>query len=113
MRHLIWTAPLVAVLALAFSATPAFAWHCPNLAAEAKSVIAAAEAKSHNAALLQEAKDMEAEGEKLHAQGKHNESMEALAKSIKKAVYSVSGGPKSESMGHGYMMEKKEHKEGW
>lgn len=113
MRHLIWTAPLVAALALAFTATPALAWHCPSLAAEAKEVISEAEGKGGNPALLQEAKDLEAEGEKLHAQGKHNDSMEALARSIKKAVYSVSGGPKSESMGGGSMMEKKEHKGGW
>lgn len=111
MRHLIWTAPLVTALALTFSATPAFAWHCPNLAAEAKTIIAKAEGMNADQELLQKAKDLEAEGEKLHAQGKHNEAMETLAKSIKKAVYSVTGGYKDK--GHGSMMEKKEHRGGY
>lgn len=105
MRHLIWTIPLALALALALTATPAYAWHCPKLAAEAKDVIAKAEAMKGNEALIKEAKGLEAEGEKYHNDGKHNEAMEHLAKSIKKAVYSVTGGGKESSGGHGSMHE--------
>lgn len=108
MRHLIWMMPLALALALTLTATPAYAWHCPKLAAEAKDVIAKAEAMGGNEALIKEAKELEADGEKYHNEGKHNEAMEHLAKSIKKAVYAVTGGEK-ESMGS-MRQEMKGHK---
>ncbi len=101
MRYLVWT--MAAALAVALSAAPAYAWHCPTLASEAKAVISRAESMGGNAALIKKAKDLEAQGEKYHSEGKHNEAMEHLAKSIKKAVYSVTGGHESKRSGHSSM----------
>lgn len=94
MRHLIWMIPLTLSLALALTASPAYAWHCPKLASEAKEVIAKAESMNGDQELIDKAKKLVDEGEAQHAAGEHNEAMETLAKAVKKGVYSVTGGYK-------------------
>jgi hypothetical protein len=63
--------------ALAFAATTAFAFNCPNLM---KDVDAALPKAKLDAKQTEEVKKLRAEGEKLHKEGKHTESMAALAK---------------------------------
>jgi hypothetical protein len=70
---------LIAVAALA--AAPAFAFHCPQDMAK----IDAALAKNPqlSAADMAEVKKLRAEGEALHKAGKHQESVDTLAKAMK------------------------------
>jgi hypothetical protein len=64
-------------LILAFSATTALAHNCPN---EMKAIDAALPKAKLDAAKSSEVKKLRADGEKLHKEGKHNESMAALGK---------------------------------
>lgn len=65
---------------LAFSAS-ALAFHCP---ADMKKIDAAlAKNPSLSAAQMAEVKKLRAEGEKLHKAGKHQESVDTLAKAMK------------------------------
>jgi hypothetical protein len=70
---------LIAVAALA--AAPAFAFHCPQDMAK----IDAALAKNPqlSASDMAEVKKLRAEGEALHKAGKHQESVDTLAKAMK------------------------------
>lgn len=100
MRHGIWVYSLAVALVLAFTASPAYAWHCPKLAADAKAVIAKAEMKGGDAAAIAKAKALVADGEADHAAGRHNAAVEKLAESIETAVHSV-------THKHGGMSKKK------
>ena len=69
------------VAALAFASTAAFAMHCPKDMA----AIDAALAKNPklSAGQMKEVKKYRAEGEALHKAGKHQESVDTLAKAQK------------------------------
>ena len=66
--------------ALLFASTGAIAHNCPN---EWKAIDAAMPASKLPAAQMDEVKKLRAEGEKLHKEGKHSESMAALGKAKK------------------------------
>lgn len=64
-----------------FTAGSAFAFHCPK---DMKKIDAALAAKpALAAAQLDEVKRLRAEGETLHQQGRHQESIDTLAKAMK------------------------------
>jgi hypothetical protein len=66
--------------ALFFSASAAFAFHCP---ADMKKIDAAlAKNPKLSAAQLAEVKKQRAEGESLHKAGKHQESVDTLSKAM-------------------------------
>jgi hypothetical protein len=66
---------------LALSSGAAFAFHCP---ADMKKIDAALAGKPNIAAgQLSEVKKLRSEGEALHKAGKHQESVDALAKAMK------------------------------
>ncbi len=67
----------VLFVALAFASSAAFAGKCP---AEIKAIDAAMGKSNLNAQQTEEVKKLRAEGEKLHKEGKHAESMAALGK---------------------------------
>ena len=72
------------VTALAFTllmSGTAFANHCPVMMKEIDAALA--KNPSLTAEQLAEVKEYRAEGEKLHNEGKHTESMEALGKAEK------------------------------
>jgi hypothetical protein len=72
---------LIAAAVLAFAASNAFAFHCPK---EMKKIDDALAAKPNiTAAQLAEVKSLRAEGETLHKQGKHQESLDTLGKAEK------------------------------
>jgi hypothetical protein len=72
---------LAAAAALAVVSSTAFAFHCP---ADMKKIDAALAAKPQlSAADMTEVKRLRAEGETLHKQGKHQESVDTLAKAMK------------------------------
>ncbi|HWA36961.1 MAG TPA: hypothetical protein VG873_03790 [Burkholderiales bacterium] len=62
---------------LALCASPVFAHNCPN---EMKAIDAALPKAKLDAAKASEVKKLRADGEKLHKDGKHTESMAALGK---------------------------------
>jgi len=62
---------------LTFAATAAFAHNCPN---EMKAIDAALPKAKLDAKQTAEVKQLRADGEKLHKDGKHTESMAALGK---------------------------------
>jgi len=67
-------------VALAFASTAAFAFHCP---VDMKKIDAAlAQHPSLSATQLSEVKKYRAEGEALHKAGKHQESVDTLAKAM-------------------------------
>jgi len=67
--------------ALLFAATSAYAFHCP---AEMKKIDAAlAKNPKLEASQMAEVKKYRAEGEALHKAGKHQESLDTLAKAEK------------------------------
>jgi hypothetical protein len=68
--------PLALIAALLFAGS-AFAHNCPN---EMKAIDAALPGAKLDAAKGAEVKKLRAEGEKLHKDGKHTESMAALGK---------------------------------
>lgn len=104
MRHLCWIMLVTVGLVLTFTASPAYAWHCPKLAADAKEIIAEAEQKGGNEASIQKAKKLVDEGLAQHGAGKHDAAMNTLASAIQTAVHSVT----QKSMG---MSKKKKY--GW
>jgi hypothetical protein len=65
----------------ALAAAPAFAFHCP--ADMAKIDAALAKNPQLSAADMAEVKKLRAEGEALHKAGKHQESVDTLAKAMK------------------------------
>ena len=67
-------------IALAFAATAAIAHNCPN---EWKAIDAALPKAKLDDKQMAEVKKLRAEGEKLHKEGKHSESMAALGKAKK------------------------------
>jgi hypothetical protein len=67
---------LAAGLALGLAATPAFAFHCPAVMAEIDEAAPEAELSDEDRALLEE---LRAEGERLHNEGQHQESLDTLA----------------------------------
>ena len=69
-----------AIAAVLFSAT-AWAFHCP--ADMAKIDAALAQQPSISKAQMTEVKKLRAEGEALHKAGKHQESIDTLAKAMK------------------------------
>lgn len=71
---------LVIAMALAFASSTAFAFSCPK---EMKAIDAALASAKLSDAQMAEVKKYRAEGEKLHKEGKHQESMDTLAKAKK------------------------------
>lgn len=69
---------LVGFLALASSSAMAF--HCP---ADMKKIDDALPAAKLSAAQLDEVKKLRADGEKLHKEGRHQESVDTLARAMK------------------------------
>lgn len=104
MRHLCWIMLVTVGLVLTFTASPAYAWHCPKLAADAKAIIAKAEKKGGDEASIQKAKKLADEGLAQHGAGKHDAATNTLASAIQTAVRSVT----QKSMG---MSKKKKY--GW
>jgi len=73
-------------VALAFACTSAFAMHCPK---DMKAIDAALPTAKISAAQMAEVKKLRAEGEALHKAGKHQESVDTLAKAMK--ILGISG----------------------
>jgi hypothetical protein len=72
---------MIAALSLALASTGAFAFHCP---ADMKKIDEAlAKNPKLNEAQMSEVKKYRAEGETLHKAGKHQESIDTLAKAEK------------------------------
>jgi len=65
---------------LAFAASSAFAFHCPK---DMKAIDEALPKAKLSAAQMEEVKKLRAEGETLHKAGKHQESVDTLAKAKK------------------------------
>jgi hypothetical protein len=68
---------LAALFALLFASSVAFAFNCP---ADMRSIDAALPKAKLDAKQTAEVKKLRAEGEQLHKDGKHSESMAALGK---------------------------------
>jgi hypothetical protein len=66
-------------VALAFTATSAFAMHCPK---DMKAIDAALPKAKLSADQMAEVKKLRAEGEALHKAGKHKESVETLGRAM-------------------------------
>ena len=66
--------------ALALAASPALAFHCPK---DMKAIDAALPKAKLSAAQMSEVKKLRADGEALHKAGKHQESVDTLAKAMK------------------------------
>jgi uncharacterized protein YjeT (DUF2065 family) len=72
---------LAVATCLLFASTGAFAFHCP---ADMKKIDQAMAAKPKlSAEQLTEVKKLRGDGEALHKQGKHQESIDTLAKAMK------------------------------
>ncbi|WP_353471526.1 hypothetical protein PVT71_09410 [Salipiger sp. H15] len=71
----------VLAAALSLAAAPAFAFHCP--ADMAKIDAALASGPNLSAAELAKVKELRAEGEKYHAAGQHQQSVDVLAEAMK------------------------------
>jgi hypothetical protein len=69
--------PTTLALVLALAAGPAFAHNCPN---EMRAIDAALPKAKLSDSQMADVKKLRAEGETLHKQGKHDESMAALGK---------------------------------
>ena len=75
------TKQLALLAALAFASTTVFAFHCP---ADMKKIDEAmAKSPKLSAAQASEVKKARADGEALHKAGKHQESVDTLAKAMK------------------------------
>jgi hypothetical protein len=75
------TKQLALLAALAFASTAAFAFHCP---ADMKKIDAAlAKNPKLSAQQASDVKKFRADGEALHKAGKHQESVDTLAKAMK------------------------------
>ncbi len=72
--------PFAAAMALALLATPAFAFQCPK---DMKKVDAALDKSMVTGPNLAKAISLRAKGGKLHKSGKHQESIDTLADSLK------------------------------
>jgi hypothetical protein len=66
--------------AMMLASSAAFAFHCPM---DMKKIDEALKTTKVSGAQLEEVKKLRAEGEKLHAAGKHQESVDTLAKAMK------------------------------
>jgi len=72
---------IVIAASLALASSGAYAFHCPK---EMKKIDdALAKNPNLSAAQMKEVKEYRAEGEKLHKEGKHQESLDTLAKAEK------------------------------
>ncbi len=71
---------LVAAVALLALAGPAFAFHCPRDMAAIDAALA--QNPSLTTEQMAEVKKLRAEGEQLHNSGKHQESVDTLAKAM-------------------------------
>lgn len=71
---------LIAAAGLAVASNAAFAFHCP---ADMKAIDAALSGAKLSDAQMAEVKKYRAKGEALHKAGKHQESVDALAKARK------------------------------
>ncbi|MGE0232344.1 MAG: hypothetical protein AB7O39_13650 [Flavobacteriaceae bacterium] len=67
-------------LALSFAATPALAFHCP---ADMAKIDAAMKTASLSEADKTKVMELRAQGEALHKEGKHQESVDTLAQALK------------------------------
>ena len=76
--------PTALAIVLALAAGPAFAHSCPK---EMRAIDAALPNAKLNASQMAEVKKLRADGETLHKQGKHDESMAALGKA--KGILSI------------------------
>ncbi len=73
--------PIVLAAALCLAAAPAFAFHCP---ADMSKIDAALDAgPSLSAGDLAKVKQLRAEGERLHAAGDHQQSVDTLAEAMR------------------------------
>lgn len=70
----------LAIVGIVFIASSAFAFHCPK---EMKKIDEAIPNAKISATQMEEVKKLRAEGEKLHKEGKHQESLDTLAKAEK------------------------------
>jgi hypothetical protein len=71
---------IIVAMALALASGTVFASSCPK---EMKAIDAALPAAKLSDAQMKEVKQLRADGEKLHKEGKHSESMAALGKAKK------------------------------
>lgn len=71
---------MFAAAALTFASSTAFAFHCP---VDMKAIDAALPKAKVSEAQVAEVKKLRAEGESLHKAGKHQESVDTLAKAKK------------------------------
>lgn len=71
---------IVVALSLALASGTAFAFTCPK---EMKAIDAAMPTAKLSDAQMSEVKKLRAEGEKLHKEGKHQESLDTLGKAKK------------------------------
>lgn len=72
---------VIAAAALALATAPAFAFHCPQDMKKIDDALAKSPALS--ADKMAEVKKYRAEGEALHKAGRHQESVDTLAKAMK------------------------------
>lgn len=71
---------LIVAASLAFTSSTAFAFHCPK---DMKKIDAAMSKAKLSDGQMAEVKKYRAEGEALHKAGKHQESVDTLAKAMK------------------------------
>lgn len=71
---------LIVAASLALASSTAFAFHCPK---DMKQIDAAMSKAKLSDAQMAEVKKYRAEGETLHKAGKHQESVDTLAKAMK------------------------------
>lgn len=71
---------IVVAVSLALASSAAFAFHCPK---DMKAIDAALPNAKLSDAQMSEVKKYRAEGEALHKAGKHQESVDTLAKAMK------------------------------
>jgi len=71
---------LALLAVLSFAASTALAFHCP---ADMKKIDAALPKAKLSASQMSEVKKLRADGEKLHKAGKHQDSVDTLAKAMK------------------------------
>ncbi|OGA21357.1 MAG: hypothetical protein A3I02_09125 [Betaproteobacteria bacterium RIFCSPLOWO2_02_FULL_67_26] len=71
---------IVIATTLAFASSSAFAFHCPK---DMKAIDAALPKAKLSAAQMSEVKKYRADGEALHKAGKHQDSVDTLAKAMK------------------------------
>jgi hypothetical protein len=71
---------MVLAAGLVFASSSAFAFHCPK---DMKQIDAALPSAKLSSAQMAEVKQLRAEGERLHKAGKHQQSVDTLAKAKK------------------------------